>query len=134
MRRRSWRFVASGISASWPDGLHVRAPLGRGEEVEHPLGLLAVFGSPNACIFFIADASSGFCRSSAAIDIRWNQRLNSGTFERKVTIGPQVAPAADPPEQHEDAEQHGDDKQHEQRDPGPDRHGAIVPESSARGR
>ena len=46
-----------------------------------------VFGSPNVCIFRIAAASSGFCRSSAAIEAFWNQRLKSGTLERKVTMG-----------------------------------------------
>ena len=46
-----------------------------------------VFGSPKAWIFFIAPASSGFWRSRAAIDAFWNQRLKSGTFERKATTG-----------------------------------------------
>ena len=46
-----------------------------------------LFGSPNACIFLIAAASSGFWRSSAAIDIFWNHRLNSGTLDRNVMTG-----------------------------------------------
>ena len=45
------------------------------------------FGSPNWVIFFIAAASSGFCRSRAAIDAFWNHRLKSGTLERNVTTG-----------------------------------------------
>ena len=61
------------------------------------------FGSPKAVIFFIAAASSGFSRSSRAIEAFWNHLLKSGTFERNVTIGPQVLAAPDPPEQHEDA-------------------------------
>ena len=71
------------------------------------------FGSPNVFIFLIAAASSGFWRSSAAIDAFWNHRLKSGTFERNGHDGPQVPPAADPPEQHEGAQQedeHEDDE------------------------
>ena len=51
-----------------------------------------LFGSPKAVIFFIAAASSGFSRSSAAIDAFWNHFLKSGTFERNVTMGRRYLP------------------------------------------
>ena len=51
-----------------------------------------LFGSPNAVIFFIAAASSGFSRSSAAIDAFWNHFLKSGTFERNATTGRRYLP------------------------------------------
>ena len=87
IRRRSWRFVASGISVSCPTAsMYARRSDGV-RRLSIRCACSGVFGSPNACIFFIAAASSGFWRSSAAIDIFWNHRLNSGTFERKVTIG-----------------------------------------------
>ena len=39
----------------------------------------------------------------------------------------QVAPVLDAAEQHEDAQQERDDEQHDEGDPGPERHGAMVP-------
>ena len=92
IRRRSWRFVASGISVSWPTAsMYARRSDGV-KRLSIRCACSGVFGSPNACIFFIAAASSGFWRSSAAIDIFWNHRLNSGTLERKVTIGRRYRP------------------------------------------
>ena len=71
-----------------------------------------VFGSPKVFIFLIAAASSGFWRSSAAIDARWNHRLKTGTFERNVTTGrryrpPRIRPSSTKmPEQDDQHEQH----------------------------
>ena len=85
--RRSWRFVASGIWFSSPTAaMYARRSLGV-RRFSIRCACSGVFGSPNAWIFFIAPASSGFCRSRAAIDAFWNHRLKSGTFERNVTTG-----------------------------------------------
>ena len=57
------------------------------------------------CIFFIALASSGFERSSAAFEAFCIHRRKIGTFAISRDHRPQVAAALDPPEQGDDAEQ-----------------------------
>jgi hypothetical protein len=41
--------------------------------------------------------------------------------------GLEVAPVLNPPEQDERQQEHAQDEQHDERDPGPERHGAMVP-------
>ena len=66
--------------------MKIRASEGRYVPVVLLLIASGVVGVPYRWSLRIALASSGFSRSSAAVDMRWNNRLRNGTFERKTTM------------------------------------------------
>ena len=117
-RRRICRFVASGATPS-PCCSCMSSSARRSSRVSCDIAACAFIGSRSApvrCIFFIALASSGFDRSSAAFDAFCIHRLRIGTFEMPRDDRPQVAAVLDAAEQREHAEQRDEPEQDPERD------------------
>ena len=88
--------------------------------------LLGLFGSPKAVIFLMAAASSRGSRARALRSTPSERPLEERDLREERDDRPQVLAALDPTEQHEDAQEQREDEQDDDRNPGPERHRAII--------
>ena len=106
------------------DRCHVGAALCGGQQVEHALGLLGALRLAEGGHLLHRRGELGVL----ALERRDRGLLEPLLEERHLREErhdrPQVLAALDPPEQHEDPEEDREEEQHEQRDPGPERHRA----------